>query len=491
MNKFSRALAAAAFSLAFVCPALASTPDDFISVSVNGKILYLDQAPILKDGTTLVPMRGIFEALGAHIKWDAPTRTVFANTASEEALVANPQTPNTAVSLTIDAPEATVNDQKIKLLAPAQIIAGNTMVPLRFVGEALGANVKWDGQHRLIRVLSDKAQLKVAENKADGSIVKIIAPDNQIAYMYIKHEADTPSTWDLIGLKRLQVGGQAGVVKVLDENLDGSAYTRTLDTYTNAEYTPEQRLEILRQLGIDTADINKIAISLITNYIQNRKQNLQLVALLGVICSNKNLVLDDEVRGQVMAFLINKLQNGDPKLDLNGNSMLRRQCLLSLALARKLSPEALRAVVKYYENETNGYCLSPMAFFFLNHASDIKALNDGQDLLNRVGAVNSMYTAQIAEAVAKGLTRQADSLKPIVPVASAAAPLKAEELEAIGGQSAAPAQSTTPTQSAAPAQSATPTQTAAPAQSAAPTQSAAPAQSAAPGEEAPLPKSVF
>ncbi len=461
MNKFSRALAAAAISLAFACPALASTPDDFISVSVNGEVLYLDQAPVLKDGTTLVPMRGIFEALGARIKWDAPTRTVFANTASEDALAANPQTPNTAVSLTINAPEATVNDQKVKLLAPAQIIAGNTMVPLRFVGEALGANVKWDGQHRLIRVLSDKAKLSIAENKADGSIVKITAPDNQIAYMYIKHEADAPSTWDLAGLKRLQVGGQAGVVKVLDEALTNSAYTRTLDNYTTAEYTPEQRLEILKQLGIDSADINKVAISLITNYIQNRKQNLQLVALLGVICSNKDLVLDDEVRGQVMAFLVNKLQNGDPKLDSNSNNVLKRQCLLSLALARKVSPEALHAVVKFYETETNNYCLSPMAFFFLNHASDIKALSDGQDLLNRVSAVNSMYTTQVAEAVTKGLARQADSLKPIVPVSSAAAPLKAEELEAIGGQPAVPAQT------------------------------AAPAQSAAPAEEAPLPKSVF
>ena len=485
MNKFSRALAAAAISLAFACPALASTPDDFISVSVNGQILYLDQAPVLKDGTTLVPMRGIFEALGARIKWDAPTRTVFANTASEEALAANPQTPNTAVSLTINAPEATVNDQKVKLLAPAQIIAGNTMVPLRFVGEALGANVKWDGQHRLIRVLSDKAQLKVAENKADGSIVKITAPDNQVAYMYIKNEADAPSTWDLAGLKRLQVGGQAGVVKVLDEALASSAYTRTLDNYTTAEYTTEQRLEILKQLGIDTADINKVAISLIPNYVQNRKQNLQLVALLGVICSNKDLVLDDEVRGQVMAFLVNKLQNGDPKLDSNSNNVLKRQCLLSLALARKVSPEALRAVVKFYETETNNYCLSPMAFFFLNHASDIKALSDGQDLLNKVNAVNSMYAVQVAEAVNKGLQRQADSLKPIVPVSSAAAPLKAEELEAIGGQT------TAPTQTAAPAQSAAPTQTAAPSQSDAPTQTAAPAQSAAPTEEAPLPKSVF
>ena len=279
------------------------------------------------------------------------------------------------------------------------------------------------------------------------------------------------------------------MLKVLDETLAGSAYTRTLDNYTTAEYTPEQRLEILKQLGIDTADINKVAVSLVTNYIQNRKQNLQLVALLGVICSNKDLVLDDEVRGQVMAFLVNKLQNGDPKLDSNSNNVLKRQCLLSLALARKISPEAMRAVVKFYETETNNYCLSPMAFFFLNHASDIKALSDGQALLSRVSAVNSMYTTQVAEAVTKGLKRQADSLQPILPTASAAAPLKAEELEAIGGQVAAPAQTTAPAQTAAPAQSAAPAQPTTPAQTAAPAQSTAPA--AAEAEEAPLPNSVF
>ncbi|MGM9998466.1 MAG: copper amine oxidase N-terminal domain-containing protein [Candidatus Bruticola sp.] len=479
MHKFSKALAAAAISLAFACPASASVPDDFISVSVNGQILYLDQAPVLKDGTTLVPMRAIFEALGASIRWNAETKTVFANTASDAELMANPQAPNTSISLTINAPEATVNDQKVKLLAPAQIIAGNTMVPLRFVGEALGANVKWDGHSRLIRVLSDKAQLKVAEQRADGTIVKIVSPDNEIAYMYIKHEADAPSTWDISSLKRLQIGGQAGILRVLDETGSSPVYTRTLDNYTTAAYSPEQRLEIAKHLGIDSSDANKIAVSLITNYVQNRKHFMQLVALLGAICSDKDLVLDDEIREQVMAFLINKLQNGDPKLDANSNNMLKRQCLLSLALARKISPEALRAVVKYYESESNYYCLSPINFFFLSHAADIQALSDGSSLLDRAKAVNSMYKEQLADAIAKGLQKKADDMKPIIPTVSAAAPLKAEELEAIGASSA-PA--TPPsTQKSGAAENQPPVQK----------QSETSAQSNSPADEAPLPTSVL
>ncbi|MGM9992176.1 MAG: copper amine oxidase N-terminal domain-containing protein [Candidatus Bruticola sp.] len=481
MNKFSKALAAAAISLAFACPVSASVPDDFISVSVNGQILYLDQAPVLKDGTTLVPMRAIFEALGATIKWNAETKTVLANTASDAELMANPQAPNTSISLTINAPEATVNGQAVKLLAPAQIIAGNTMVPLRFVGEALGANVKWDGHSRLIRVLSDKAKLQVAEQKNDGTIVKIISPENEISYMYIKNEADTPSNWDLLSLKRLQVGGQAGILRVLDETGSNPIYTRTLDNYTTAAYSPEQRLEIVKHLGIDSSDANKIAVSLITNYVQNRKYFMQLVALLGAICSNKSLVLDDEIREQVMAFLVNKLQNGDPKLDANSNNMLKRQCLLSLALARKISPEALRAVVKYYESESNYYCLSPINFFFLSHAADIQALSDGSSLLERAKAVNSMYKDQLADAIAKGLKKQADDMKPIVPTASAAAPLKSEELEAIVTKTTSSKSNSATTPKSAPSKSTDSTKQ----------QSSTSDSPVSSTEDAPLPKSVL
>jgi len=101
------------------------------SILVNGQVLQCDTPPMVKDGSTFVPMRTIFEALGSQVKWDGPTRTV---TAVKE---------NTALELVIDG-DVKVNGQKINTDAQAKIYENSTMVPLRFVSESLGAKVDWD-----------------------------------------------------------------------------------------------------------------------------------------------------------------------------------------------------------------------------------------------------------------------------------------------------------------------------------------------------------
>ena len=58
------------FSMAVSSVALAS---DEINVTINGVKQNYDVMPVIVDGRTLVPMRGIFEALGAKIKWDDET----------------------------------------------------------------------------------------------------------------------------------------------------------------------------------------------------------------------------------------------------------------------------------------------------------------------------------------------------------------------------------------------------------------------------------
>ncbi|MBQ7529802.1 copper amine oxidase N-terminal domain-containing protein, partial [bacterium] len=326
MNIFTKCASVLALVCAVALPSMASLPEDFISVKVNGKILYLDQAPVLQSGTTLVPMRAIFEALGAKIKWDAATKTVIATTTPEA------DSPNVRISLTINAPTATVNGQELPLLAPAQIISGNTMVPLRFVGEGMGAKVKWYGNERLIAVAQD-AYSSTLDNP------EFIAPN-----------------WDTNNLARIQVGGQAGLLKVLNEDRSGAAYTRTLDNYTKAAYTDEQRAEIRKALGIEDNELDSLAIHLINNYHSNRKHANQLLALVVALAGNERpYCLDPLVKERVMAFLVNKLENADPKLDKNSRNVLKRQALLSLALMNHISPEALEAVIKFYAQETNNY----------------------------------------------------------------------------------------------------------------------------------------
>ncbi|HCT64175.1 MAG TPA: hypothetical protein DIC60_02685 [Lachnospiraceae bacterium] len=110
--------------------------DDSINVVLSGKKLEFDVAPTVINGRTVLPVRTIFEELGLGVEWDGNTRTI---TGTKDGLV---------ITLQIDNKEAKVNDKTVILDVPATIIDGRTVVPGRFVAEATGADVDWDGSTR-------------------------------------------------------------------------------------------------------------------------------------------------------------------------------------------------------------------------------------------------------------------------------------------------------------------------------------------------------
>jgi peptide/nickel transport system substrate-binding protein len=114
------------------------TAAESIEINLNGENLILNQSPILKDGRVLVPLRGIFEELGVTVEWNGTTKTIIASKSE------------TKIILTIGKEIAIKNNQKVALDVPAQIINGSTMIPLRFVGEALGSQVEWDQQNKTV-----------------------------------------------------------------------------------------------------------------------------------------------------------------------------------------------------------------------------------------------------------------------------------------------------------------------------------------------------
>lgn len=96
--------------------------------------------PPLENDRTLVPMRVIFEALGAQVEWDGETQTV---TATKDGKT---------MRLQIDKNELYVGDEMVRLDTPPRLIEGNTLVPLRAVSESFGATVLWDDDTRLITI---------------------------------------------------------------------------------------------------------------------------------------------------------------------------------------------------------------------------------------------------------------------------------------------------------------------------------------------------
>ncbi len=114
-----------------------------LSISVDGKpVTFNGPGPRRKLGRVLVPLRGIFEKMGAHVKWDDDSQTVFADRN------------DTTVELTIGSNNATVNGRAVLMDVPAQLIAGSTFVPLRFLSESLGARVDFDGANNTINIVS-------------------------------------------------------------------------------------------------------------------------------------------------------------------------------------------------------------------------------------------------------------------------------------------------------------------------------------------------
>jgi len=153
------------------------------TVFLDGKQLSFDVPPTLDNGRTLVPLRGIFEALGVEVQWDGATQTVTATKG------------NTTIKLTVGG-QAYKNGQPITLDVPAKIINGRTLVPLRFVSEALGSQVNWDDKTQTITITSQQPQI----NGLAAQVVRVIDGDTFEVNLNGKTEkvrligVDTPET---------------------------------------------------------------------------------------------------------------------------------------------------------------------------------------------------------------------------------------------------------------------------------------------------------
>ena len=98
----------------------------------------LDVAPYIQDGFTLVPVRGVLEALGATARWIPEAGQVEVITA------------DTRILLTVESNVALVNGGSVTMDKPVQVINSRTLIPLRFVAENLGYMVKWVGAENKI-----------------------------------------------------------------------------------------------------------------------------------------------------------------------------------------------------------------------------------------------------------------------------------------------------------------------------------------------------
>ncbi|MED3798333.1 copper amine oxidase N-terminal domain-containing protein [Lysinibacillus capsici] len=122
-----------------------------VAIYINGEKQSFSNQAVIENGSTLVPLRGIFESLGANVQWNQSTHTIDASKG------------NTKVWLKIGSKNAKVNDNAINLSVPAQVKSGKTLVPLRFISESLGANVQWNQKTQTVTITGDSNSGKIEE----------------------------------------------------------------------------------------------------------------------------------------------------------------------------------------------------------------------------------------------------------------------------------------------------------------------------------------
>jgi hypothetical protein len=128
-----------------------------IRVFLDGEEMTFHEQPVLKDGSTTVEFRPIFEKLGLHVDWDDDTQTV---TGTKEGL---------SLKLTLGQTGAVVNGSNSELPAAPFLNQAYTFVPLRFVGEATGRKVLWDPNLKAVYIYDPATEGKLFYS--DGSLL--------------------------------------------------------------------------------------------------------------------------------------------------------------------------------------------------------------------------------------------------------------------------------------------------------------------------------
>ncbi|HEY6326623.1 MAG TPA: stalk domain-containing protein [Candidatus Cybelea sp.] len=180
-----------------------------VTVVVDGRPLYLKPGPIERAGRVFVPLRGIFERLGASVVYQ--NRQINSTKGS------------TSVSLRIGSRQATVNGQpQIVDVAPF-IVGATTYVPLRFIAQSLGAVVNYNGAARLVAITVPRARQPLpppmAPNPPAVSVVQLRArqpaPETLTSNRFtpiaaqFSHEVDVDSV--RVGLDGNDITSRSGV----------------------------------------------------------------------------------------------------------------------------------------------------------------------------------------------------------------------------------------------------------------------------------------
>ncbi len=180
-----------------------------ISLYLDGEKIECNPSPVIINDRTMIPARALFEKMGATVSWDGDKRKVGVICGETE------------IEMIIDKSTAKVNKKEVTLDSPAVIINGRTLIPLRFVGESIGAKVSWDGEERKVLIET--------KEKDPPIIIESVEFTSKAGYDVVTMTASGKTTVKTMTLKepeRMVIDIQNATLTVLNKSYEGKAVSK-------------------------------------------------------------------------------------------------------------------------------------------------------------------------------------------------------------------------------------------------------------------------
>ena len=333
--------------LIFVSSSVQAQEPVDVTIIINGTAIDKEPPARLVNGRVLIPLRKVFNALGADVVYE---NKIITATRGERVVILSP-----------NVNQASIDGQDVLLDVPPLLFDAATYVPLRLVAQALGDVVVYDAPTKTITVQAPLDPIEV--------------PPDRLTILAER-------------LKRLLVGNQGAILKVWNTDQTQEVYYRGLDDRATAPYDQEDQVAILNAIELSVGMDRWVADTIEGFRVLPKRQAVAFLGLVNSIEDSSPLDPGPQTDQLVENFLIEVVAE-DPDV------VLRRQAVLSMAVGGEYDPEELESVLKLYESSENLWETFPVQQYFQYHAEELRRLPNLAYIRARVAAVNSLYTANI------------------------------------------------------------------------------------------------
>ncbi len=168
-------------------------------IGINSAITAFAAEGVIKDGRTLVPVRGVFEGLGFSVNWDASTNKASMTDGKH------------AVSVIKNMNYIRADGKEIYPDVPQQVISGSFYLPLRSIADAIGAETSWNADNKMVHIsyngkdvyihcISSEELISANTPKIDENTLLKIAKNYESTFANVAHNAIKYGSANLSGL---------------------------------------------------------------------------------------------------------------------------------------------------------------------------------------------------------------------------------------------------------------------------------------------------